>query len=62
MDSSLKILSGLVLCYCLVKVAQLNLSSETAVKILSTLAVSYDESQTSCPEFQIVKDALPNPR
>ena len=58
-----KVLSGLVLCHCLVNVSN-NLSRDVqlARKILSILVVSYDEDHLCCPEFDYVKSAINNPK
>lgn len=60
-SSPLKILSGLILCHCLVKIAPSNLIIGICGKILSTLVVSYDANE-SCPEFSIIKDAVLDPK
>ena len=61
-DHPSKILSGLVLCRCLVEISQSRLSGNVLKRLLLTLAVSYDETKSSCPEFDIITSAINNPK
>lgn len=61
-DHPSKILSGLVLCRCLIEISRSKLSENVAKRILLTLAVSYDDTKSFCPEFETVKRAIDIPK
>ena len=61
-DHPSKILSGLVLCRCLVEISRSRLSENVVKRILLTLAVSYDDTKSFCPEFETVKRAIDIPK
>lgn len=61
-DHPSKILSGLVLCRCLVEISLSKLSGNVLKRILLTLAVSYDETKSFCPEFETITSAINNPK
>ncbi|XP_019852637.1 PREDICTED: uncharacterized protein LOC109582396 [Amphimedon queenslandica] len=57
-DHPLKILSGIVLCRCLMEISQNRLTSKIITRLLSTMAVKYDEAKSCYLEFDIVKSAV----
>lgn len=58
LDHPSKILSGLVICRCLSHISRSRLSKNVAKRILSTVAVSYDDAKSYCPEFHTVRNAV----
>ena len=56
----LKILSGIVLCRCLIEISQNRLAPEVITRLLLTMTVNFDEAKSYYLEFDIVKSAINN--
>ncbi|XP_019856423.1 PREDICTED: uncharacterized protein LOC109584956 [Amphimedon queenslandica] len=57
-DYPSKIISGIVLCRCLVKISPKRLTPEVITTLLSTMTVNYDSTKSCYLEFEIVKSAI----
>ena len=57
-DHSSKVLSGIVLCRCLLEISSNRVSAEVTTRLLSTMKVTYDKTESYYLEFDIVKSAV----